>query len=459
MVRKLTVLLVLCLGAQLVIAAAPEDFELHAERGGDGTEITVWGKWTVDGVQGWSWGLRHDPAEASIAGCVGMYTDCTFDACTDVVCPEDMLTPGPADEAADFNSLNVYDEGVTQGIVLSLLQKWGLDQTERFEMAKMTYTVAAADGCADLNFVQDLGTPSIDTVYVHQGLSIEPAVQDTSATAKGSVGTDCEGGGPTCPAAFKLSLAKVGDDQVAVILDTTGPDTEPGVSAFSFGLAIESADLVGVNFAAGQAFTDLNHDPAAEGFWGVEAVEGGITLGAVVDLQPNAQDEFVSLPRCAEGLQIAVASFRCKAGVDGPVTSNISLVGDLGTPPVPLIVDVDGDSFDPEAGEPVSVTVTCEPIAGEPFIRGDANQDGRWTVSDGVAIAKAVFNLGSKLALITACEDSADVDDDGDRDVEDALYLLRYLFDGGPAVPAPIGACGPDETPDSLPDCTAFACP
>jgi L-ascorbate metabolism protein UlaG (beta-lactamase superfamily) len=61
--------------------------------------------------------------------------------------------------------------------------------------------------------------------------------------------------------------------------------------------------------------------------------------------------------------------------------------------------------------------------------------------------------LGTECA---ACADAADVDDDGASNITDPIYLLNFLFTGGPDPAAPGGACGPDPTPDDL-GCAAFA--
>jgi hypothetical protein len=55
-----------------------------------------------------------------------------------------------------------------------------------------------------------------------------------------------------------------------------------------------------------------------------------------------------------------------------------------------------------------------------------------------------------------SCLDAADVDDTGTRDITDAVYLLSFLFLGGPSPEPPSGACGPDPTVDVL-TCESFS--
>ena len=57
---------------------------------------------------------------------------------------------------------------------------------------------------------------------------------------------------------------------------------------------------------------------------------------------------------------------------------------------------------------------------------------------DGVAILEFLFT-GTKWI---ACRDAGNVNDDGDLNVSDTIYLLSYLFGGGAPVPAPYPSCG-----------------
>ncbi len=88
---------------------------------------------------------------------------------------------------------------------------------------------------------------------------------------------------------------------------------------------------------------------------------------------------------------------------------------------------------------------------GTPFIRGNANNDATVDLSDAVQIFGVLF-LG--LATRAPCDDALDVNDSGDIDITDGIYLLGGLFQGGPPPPAPFPNPGLDPTEDSLPECT-----
>ena len=107
---------------------------------------------------------------------------------------------------------------------------------------------------------------------------------------------------------------------------------------------------------------------------------------------------------------------------------------------------VAADAFGNSTSLPHAVEVGCTGL-----LRGDTNGDGFHDVSDTVSLLLSLFGglVGPE------CMDSADADDDGLVQVNDAIYLLnwRYSTTGSPP-PAPFVSCGPDPTPDSL-DCVS----
>ena len=72
-------------------------------------------------------------------------------------------------------------------------------------------------------------------------------------------------------------------------------------------------------------------------------------------------------------------------------------------------------------------------FAGRKYIRGDANSDGTLDLSDGVYILQFLFLGGPGLE----CPESGDVNDDDKGDLSDAVFLLQFLFLGGARIPAP----------------------
>ena len=67
------------------------------------------------------------------------------------------------------------------------------------------------------------------------------------------------------------------------------------------------------------------------------------------------------------------------------------------------------------------------------YVEGDANGDGIANVADGVYIINYVFKGGPAPEPLTA----ADANCDGSANVADAVYLINYIFNGGPAPQCP----------------------
>ena len=81
------------------------------------------------------------------------------------------------------------------------------------------------------------------------------------------------------------------------------------------------------------------------------------------------------------------------------------------------------------------------------FRRGDTDGVGGINLTDGVFLLNFLF-LGGPTP---PCADAADANDDGVLNITTGVFVFNWLFLGGPLPPAPgPGACGPDPTPDDL---------
>jgi len=89
---------------------------------------------------------------------------------------------------------------------------------------------------------------------------------------------------------------------------------------------------------------------------------------------------------------------------------------------------------------------------GPVFLRGDANSDGRVSISDAVMLRRYEFN-GERPP---ACLDAGDVDDNGQLDLTDLVRLVSALFLGGIDISAPFPTPGTDPTPDDDTPCDAY---
>ena len=95
-----------------------------------------------------------------------------------------------------------------------------------------------------------------------------------------------------------------------------------------------------------------------------------------------------------------------------------------------------------EEEPPLDVVTLRKGAPRPPFriLRGDANSDLQLDVSDPVAILESLFVGGDLL-----CQPAATAKGEGSRLlITDAIYLLTFLFGGGPPPEAPFPDCGAD---------------
>src|SRR2546422_654091 len=89
--------------------------------------------------------------------------------------------------------------------------------------------------------------------------------------------------------------------------------------------------------------------------------------------------------------------------------------------------------------------------AGQEFIRGDVNGDGKVSLAD-MHFLWRLFLLGGDLS---GCLNAGDVNDDGCFDLSDPGYLFKTLRAGN-YLPPPFPEIGPDPTPNN---CTKWPVP
>ena len=86
-----------------------------------------------------------------------------------------------------------------------------------------------------------------------------------------------------------------------------------------------------------------------------------------------------------------------------------------------------------------------DPPDGNQFRRGDADGSGQINITDGIFILNFLFLGGPD----PACADAADADDSAAINITDGIFVLNFLFLGGPDPAAPFENCGVDTTGDA----------
>ena len=106
-----------------------------------------------------------------------------------------------------------------------------------------------------------------------------------------------------------------------------------------------------------------------------------------------------------------------------------------------MAADFNGDGRDDiatpnEASNNVSIL-----LRRQTFRRGDVSADAAVNISDAIYVLTWLFPGGPP----PPCMESAETNNDGAVDLSDAIYLLEFLFQGGPPPPEPgPHDCGPD---------------
>jgi hypothetical protein len=139
---------------------------------------------------------------------------------------------------------------------------------------------------------------------------------------------------------------------------------------------------------------------------------------------------------------------------DSPVTGEIAFADDLrgSGQPVRNLASVRFD-LTPFC-RCQSAAVRFVPASLTPFIRGDANADGDFDVSDAIFMLEWLF-LGGETP---SCFDSADLNASRTIDLSDSISALQFLFAGGPPPAAPYPDCGLPELPSAEGVCPVSGC-
>jgi hypothetical protein len=167
---------------------------------------------------------------------------------------------------------------------------------------------------------------------------------------------------------------------------------------------------------------------------------GEATFGLVMDLRGTS-------PTIPAGADQEIATVLASVAAEAlPGTEVLLEIRDpVGTsiPPIEVFFTPAGSSL---GQKPLVVNGTLTIIDGVRFIRGDANGDGRTDISDSIYLLEYLFRGGPA----PPCPDAGDINDDGQLDLSDPVYLLLYLFQSSRAPPPPHPEPGFDPTLDSL---------
>ena len=178
---------------------------------------------------------------------------------------------------------------------------------------------------------------------------------------------------------------------------------------------------------------------------GPNGVEG-VTMGVVIDTVPPFED--ITIP---PGVDQRLLHIVVNVSGTAPVGSVIPFPFDstIGNPPVINVFTIRGVSEIPFL---IDGQITIVPLSFPPptiFLRGDVDNDFAIAINDAVFLLNFLFGGGQT----PFCIDAADVNDNGSVDLSDPITLLSFLFLFGTPPPYPWPTHGFDPTDDPLGDC------
>lgn len=229
-----------------------------------------------------------------------------------------------------------------------------------------------------------------------------------------------------------------------VLLVTMTNDTP--ADGFSFGVVHDGGLFSADAIRLGPILDPLQGGIEPDAFFPDLAPAGGpgITVGCLVDFGPPP---FVTIPIGVD--EVIVEIEYSIALLSKPEISPLTFSPALGSPPVEILLVLNTEEVVPGLTDG---SIEVLPI---PFQRGDCNQNGTVNLVDAVVCLQRQFMVLPP----GTCDDADDIDDNGLIEVTDTVFLLDFLFNSGPPVPAPVGTCDVDGTLDTL-ECNSFsACP
>jgi len=459
-----------------VFAATGADFGLKIvlDKADAGTTATVGGQVTlttaVEGVQGWSFGvlLEADPGVTASITRVARAAD--VEAVKDGD-PADFNTTSyftAADLANKAGDCEPACEGIeavgfTQGVVIDFMQKVSLPAVEDFGLVDFQVAENAsglepnASGQVRLNFTNELGTPAVTTVLVHGGASIPPEAQEGGTLTVTNI--PCA---PPAPFTIEIeggSGATDAEVQSAVKLNFNADGSTEGqeVQGWSYAICLQDPAKLGIIDATTDGTdTGTVKDGDPPDFDTVTVYpDEGITHGVVIDFRAG-----VTVPAQNGWLDMLV-TYQIRMDTDGDVTYVTPCNKRLGSPPVANVMVIGGSSIPASVFEGTDPAAPeggcCDPnicnipgefvfVPGVKVIPGDANGDGRLDIADGIYILNWLFRGGPPLP----CEKAGDANGDCVLDSSDAVYIIEYQFLDGP--PPVYGVGCQLLTPDVCPD-------
>ena len=407
------------------------DFAKEANAG-DTVNVVVSVDVVSDGIQGWSWAVKHDTNVLTVS-------EVAFEGAN----WQDVESGGfnvtvIAFGGADRDQAN---SGLGQAVVLSLLEDRRLPVMTDLTLASGTYTVANAVATGESSAIEFVdgelatasGGPPVDVNLTIAGSTSIPSQVGNAAVLGPAPAAECDVGYGIFFGSDVAANADVASGDMLVTMRNAADASAFQVAVKNDGGSLSFVDgEIGnqqlldnlITLADGSEQADLSHNTASVGDTISAVGRAGATSEGVTD------DFFVSelSPDQGVGFFAAfVADFTKAQERVIPATSTDEAC------PVNEIL-----------------TVSLGGVVAATFVRGDVNADAKFNVTDAVLTIRKTFGLPQPGI---DCDAAYDANNNNGIALDDAIFLLNYIFmKGGGRPDDPFPSCGPDPDGETM-DC------
>lgn len=346
-------------------------------------------------IDGWSFGLRHDPAQAELVSTTACF----------------LPSVDP-----DFQSTQVYIDGFTVEVLFpagTAASPFCIHRATYLPLVGDEEVVVLTDGAT-------LPSGPPPTVW-SDGVPYSAALPGGMITVKEPSfrfrARDVE-----VPASPGVDPGVI---SVPITMEQIEPGPPLGTLGFALGISHDPSLLNSLDFLPSPVLARMNSG-AGPDFFSVVPFTDGITAGVLYSFFSSITLEV------PDPTEVLIARYEAlPAAVSSYATVDLNFSDMLGLPPVQTFVQVEMTALDAvtESG-----SIRFFPI---PFVRADVNDDGDVDLSDGVSILEVLFS-----SRRSSCLDAADVNLDLSVDLSDSIALFSHLFLGASPPSSPFPNCG-----------------
>ncbi len=377
------------------------------------------------------------------------------------------VSPGetPATETIDVVGGNIEEievaidgAGFEHYLVISDGDAWYFHNTTQPQAAIFIHS--EDDGVADhtilfesisegliSDFLWDFGDGQVSTDPDGEHTYLEPGTYPVSLTVTGPGGTDTVMASTpivVSPPETSMELADIavfgGQPVFHPVLGTYSQPLQGFQIALEYDGEILDMSAISLDGTQAQAlspeFIISQINPAG--------VDSTMYLAVIFDTLPPFDGRMMSP---GSNQTLCTLDYQVSFGQPQGTSTEIRFSVGVGDPPINTIYAVEGGFS--EAPYMIHGTVTISEQPQFLFVRGDANYNQSVNIADAIFMLDYLFIGGPP----SVCPDAADCNDDGVVNIGDAVALLNFLFSGGATIPYPYPGYGVDPTADDLGAC------